>query len=128
MTTNPIEPRPTPAEPVEELAAERVPRADASRPPARLGPFPLAWVVALLADFFQIVAFPFFVAGGASPVNDVLDVVVAAVLIKLMGWHWAFLPSLIAELIPGLDLVPTWTAAVFIASRAPRGNKGAAAR
>jgi hypothetical protein len=32
---------------------------------------------------------------------------------KLLGWHWAFLPTFAAELIPGLDLVPTWTAAVF---------------
>jgi hypothetical protein len=89
---------------------------------------PLAWVVALVADFFQIVAFPFFVAGGASPANDALDVVVDAVLIKLLGWHWAFLPSLIAELIPGLDLVPTWTAAVFIATRARRGKPAASTR
>jgi hypothetical protein len=34
-----------------------------------------------------------------------------------LGWHWAFLPTLAAELIPGLDLFPTWTAAVFFVTR-----------
>jgi hypothetical protein len=33
-------------------------------------------------------------------------------LIRLTGWHWEFLPSFIAELVPGLDLVPFWTLAV----------------
>jgi hypothetical protein len=35
----------------------------------------------------------------------------------LLGWHWAFVPSFLAELVPGLDLVPTWTLAVLIATR-----------
>ncbi len=107
---------------VEELAAERRPHpASASATtPSRRGVPIAAWIVALGADFAQIVAFPLFIAGAASPVNDVLDVVVAAILIKLVGWHWAFLPSLIAELIPGLDLVPTWTVAMWIASRRTR--------
>jgi hypothetical protein len=42
---------------------------------------------------------------------------VGAILIKLLGWHWAFLPTFAAELVPGLDLFPTWTAAVFFATR-----------
>jgi hypothetical protein len=35
----------------------------------------------------------------------------------LIGWHWAFLPTFVSELIPLWDLVPTWTAAVFFATR-----------
>jgi hypothetical protein len=31
--------------------------------------------------------------------------------------HWAFLPTLLAELAPGFDLFPTWTAAVFYVTR-----------
>src|SRR5262245_50213944 len=77
----------------------------------------LAWLVAIAADALQIVGFPMFVEGGASPADAVLDVAVAAVLTKLLGWHWAFLPSLVAELIPGVDLFPTWTAAVFFVTR-----------
>jgi len=77
----------------------------------------LAWLVAIAADALQIIGFPIFVEGGASPADAVLDVAVAAVLTKLLGWHWAFLPSLMAELIPGVDLFPTWTAAVFFVTR-----------
>ena len=77
----------------------------------------LAWVVALGADALQIVAFPFFAEGAVSPADSVLDLIVAAVLIRLLGWHWAFLPSLAAELIPGVDLFPTWTAAVWFVTR-----------
>ncbi|HMF90145.1 MAG TPA: hypothetical protein VKL40_05845 [Candidatus Angelobacter sp.] len=77
----------------------------------------LAWLVAIIADGLQIVGFPMFVEGGASPADAVLDLAVAAVLTKLLGWHWAFLPSLVAELIPGVDLFPTWTAAVFFVTR-----------
>ncbi len=77
----------------------------------------LAWTVALLADALQLGLFPLFAGGALSPANDVLDFVVAAVLIRALGWHWAFLPSVVAELVPGLDLIPTWTAAVFIATR-----------
>ncbi len=73
----------------------------------------LAWAIAIVADTLQIAAFPFFAEGGISPLDTGLDLVVAAVLTKLLGWHWAFLPTFTAELIPGLDLVPTWTAAVF---------------
>jgi hypothetical protein len=44
----------------------------------------------------------------------VLDLAVAAVLIKLLGFHWVFLPTLAAEAVPALDLAPTWTAAVLV--------------
>ena len=81
-----------------------------------------ARVVAIAADVVQIAGFPLFVSGAASPLDDVLDVVVAAVLTWLVGWHWSFLPSFAAELVPGLDLVPTWTAAVFFATRSGRGR------
>ena len=72
-----------------------------------------AWVVAIAADAIQLAAMPLFVAGGISPADVGLDLIVAFILIRLLGWHWAFLPSLMAELVPGLDLFPTWTAALF---------------
>jgi hypothetical protein len=73
----------------------------------------LARTIALAADFIQILVFPAFFGGAASPADDVLDLVVAAALIWLLGWRWALLPTLVAELVPVLDLFPTWTAAVF---------------
>lgn len=76
-----------------------------------------ARLLAIGADVAQIVVFPMFAGGVLSPWDDGLDLVVAAILTRLLGWHWAFLPTFFAELVPGLDLVPTWTAAVFFATR-----------
>jgi len=76
-----------------------------------------AWFVAIMADAIQLVGMPLFVEGGFSPLDTALDVIVGGILIKLLGWHWAFLPTFAAELVPGLDLFPTWTAAVFFATR-----------
>lgn len=79
-----------------------------------------ARAIAIAADFLQIVVFPAFSEGGVSPLDAGLDVAVAGLMTVLVGWHWAFLPSFAAELVPFLDLVPTWTAAVFIATRPSR--------
>jgi hypothetical protein len=76
--------------------------------------------VALGADAVQIAIAPLFGEGFASPFNDVLDLAVAAILIKLLGFHWAFLPTLAAEAMPALDLAPTWTAAVLLVTGSPR--------
>jgi hypothetical protein len=77
----------------------------------------LAWLIAIIADALQIVAFPLFAEGGVSPMDTALDLVVAVIMTRLLGWHWAFLPTMLAEAIPGLDLFPTWTAAVFYVTR-----------
>jgi hypothetical protein len=42
----------------------------------------------------------------------VLDFGIGALMIYLLGWHWEFLPSFVAKLVPGVDLVPFWTMAV----------------
>ena len=68
----------------------------------------------------QIAIAPLFGEGFASPFNDVLDLAVAAILVKLLGFHWAFLPALAAEAIPALDLAPTWTAAVLLVTGSRR--------
>ena len=77
----------------------------------------LAWAIAIAADTLQIAAFPLFAEGGMSPADSLLDLVVGFMMIRLLGWHWAFLPTLAAELIPGADLFPTWTAAVWFVTR-----------
>ena len=74
--------------------------------------FRAALILALAADALQMFGFPFFVEGALSPADDALDVAVAAVLVHLLGWHWEFLPTFFAELVPGVDLVPFWTLAV----------------
>ena len=74
--------------------------------------FKTAMLVAVLADALQLVIFPLFVAGAISPADDLLDLGVGAVMIHLLGWHWEFLPSFFAKLVPGVDLVPFWSMAV----------------
>ena len=74
--------------------------------------FQAAMVLAIVADALQIVVFPLFVQGALSPADDMLDFGVAAVLVHLLGWHWEFLPSFLAKLVPGVDLFPFWTMAV----------------
>jgi hypothetical protein len=69
-------------------------------------------ILAVIADVLQIVVFPIFIVGVESPADDVLDVGIGAVLVYLLGWHWEFLPSFVAKLVPGVDLVPFWTLAV----------------
>ena len=69
-------------------------------------------LLAIVADALQIFVFPLFAEGALSPADDVLDVLVALILVQLLGWHWEFLPAFAGELVPGLDLVPFWTMAV----------------
>jgi hypothetical protein len=78
------------------------------------------WVARALAvavDAIQIFAVPAFFGGAASPVNDALDLAAGVGFVLLLGWHIAFLPTFIAELVPVLDLVPSWTAAVLFVTR-----------
>jgi hypothetical protein len=74
--------------------------------------FQTAMVLAIVADALQIVVFPLFVQGALSPADDILDLGIGAAMINLLGWHWEFLPSFLAKLVPGVDLVPFWTLAV----------------
>ena len=74
--------------------------------------FKTAMVIAIIADALQIAVLPLFVEGALSPADDILDLAVGAAMVNLVGWHWEFLPSFLAKLVPGVDLVPFWTLAV----------------
>lgn len=76
-----------------------------------------ARVLAVVADAVQLGLLPLFAPGATSPVNDALDVAVGAAMIALVGWNWVFLPTFLTELVPFVDLAPTWTVAAFIATR-----------
>jgi hypothetical protein len=77
----------------------------------------LARGVAVAADLVQIVFFPAFSEGFVSPLDVVVDIVVAVLLTFLIGWNIAFIPSFIIKAVPFADLAPTWTAAVLFATR-----------
>lgn len=73
--------------------------------------------IAVGADVLQILIVPATFGGAVSPVNDVIDVVTAVVMVSLLGWHPALLPTFVAELIPFVGLFPTWTAAALFVTR-----------
>jgi hypothetical protein len=89
--------------------------------------FRAAMILAIIADALQIVIFPAFVEGALSPADDILDLAVGGMLVHLLGWHWEFLPSFFAKLVPGVDLVPFWTMAVANVYRKSKREAVAAA-
>jgi hypothetical protein len=77
----------------------------------------MARIIAISADLLQIGLFPLFGEGFISPLADALDLVVCGLLTALVGWHFAFLPSFVVKVLPVMDLAPTWTIAILIATR-----------
>ena len=129
MSEGPIEPGRVSERPVEvadATPAEPVPGSgsvERSRPiltgMARLAAFGIAFV----ADAIQFVLFPLFgIVGSQFPVV-IIDIVTAIILWRLVGWHWAFLPTCVAEVVPFVDLFPTWTLAVAFVMRGKKTAK-----
>lgn len=82
----------------------------------------IARAIALTADLLQIGLLPLIGGRIMSPVDEILDLAIAATLIWLIGWHVAFLPTLMVELLPVADVFPTWTVAVFFVTRGGAGD------
>ena len=75
-----------------------------------------ARAVAIGVDLIQI-GFPYiFGPGFLSPFDDALDIATCLLLTVLVGWHIAFLPTFLMELLPLGSLAPSWTIAVCIAT------------
>lgn len=82
----------------------------------------IAGIIAVIADIVQWLLIPAFSElGFLSPVNDILDAAVAMVMVWLLGFHWVFVPSAIGKLVPGVDMMPFWTGAVFFVSVGQNG-------
>jgi hypothetical protein len=77
----------------------------------------IARTVAIAVDLIQIALAPMFAEGFLAPFDPVLDVATAIIMIALLGWHIAFVPTFIVEFLPFADLAPTWTIAVLIVTR-----------
>lgn len=82
----------------------------------------IARAVGIIADTVQLALFPLFVEGFTSAFNDVLDVVVCILLVSLIGWSPLFVPTFLVEMLPFGDLAPSWTIAVFMATRSRRSD------
>jgi hypothetical protein len=85
---------------------------DASQPVSRKRKA-LALAIAAAADVLQVVLFPAFIEGAASPFDDALDAVTAVALLIVLGFRWRLAFALAAELVPGVALFPSWTAVVL---------------
>ena len=72
-----------------------------------------ALLIAACADLVQGVLLPFVVEGGLSPVAWVVDIAAAIGLLLVVGFKARLVVAFLAELVPGLDLFPTWTAMVL---------------
>jgi hypothetical protein len=76
----------------------------------------LAYAIAIIADLleFPITAAEMTILG--APAGEgatcILDCIVMGAMTKLLGFHWAFVPSFLVETVPGLDLLPTWVGCV----------------
>jgi hypothetical protein len=70
----------------------------------------LACAVSLAVDGLQLLLGPF----GWWGVDEGLDIVAMFLLTLTIGFHPLFLPTFVAEFIPGVDLLPTWTACTFM--------------
>lgn len=89
----------------------------------------IALAVAAAADLVQLVLMPMFVEGALSPFQDALDVVTAVVLVAVLGFRWRLALAFATELIPGVDLFPTWLAVVAsLPTAAPAAEPAAPAK
>ena len=69
-----------------------------------------AFIVAVLTDLMQMVLGPF----GWVLLDQALDGIAMVLTIAFIGFHPLLLPTFVLELLPGVDLVPTWTASVAL--------------
>ena len=70
----------------------------------------LAFGTAIAADIIQVSLGPL----GFSFADELLDVAVMIALVRLIGFHPLLLPTFLIELVPVVDLAPTWTACVAV--------------
>ncbi len=109
----------------EPIEPERLPERPATAGPASSAPSTWlthgrrkrAWTIARAVDGLQIAIFPLLGWGALSPLMNGLDVITGILLWRLVGWHLAFLPTFVAELLPFVDLFPSWTLAVAFVLR-----------
>jgi hypothetical protein len=68
----------------------------------------LAFAVAMAADFIQLALGPL----GWTFVDEVIDVFTMLMATLLLGFHPLLLPTFFLELLPIVDMLPTWTGCV----------------
>ncbi len=82
----------------------------------------LALALAIVVDAIQLPLQGASLTGiGTLPAEAIdlaIDAATALIISRLIGFHWALLPTLALELIPFVDLAPTWFVCVsYVISR-----------
>jgi hypothetical protein len=88
------------------------------KPPITRGQKRLALAVAGTVDLLQIALLPLLGLGYA--LDDALDVLAVFVLMGVCGFKWQFVAAFLLELVPVVDIFPTWTA---LALTLPTGDR-----
>lgn len=88
------------------------------QPPLTPSHIRTAYAVAVATDALQLMLGPF----GWAFADEILDIVAALVMWRLLGFHLLLLPTFVIEFLPVTDLLPTWTGcvALVVASRKQR--------
>lgn len=69
-----------------------------------------AYAVAITTDVLQFVLGPL----GWAFTDEILDVIALIATTRLLGFHPLLLPTFILELVPLVDMLPTWTGCVAL--------------
>ena len=69
-----------------------------------------AYAVAIATDVLQFGLGPF----GWAFADEILDVIALIATTSLLGFHPLLLPTFVLEVIPVLDVLPTWTGCVAL--------------
>lgn len=69
-----------------------------------------AYTIAIATDLVQFGLGPF----GWTFADEILDVVALIATTKLLGFHPLLLPTFLLELLPVIDVLPTWTGCVAL--------------
>ena len=85
-----------------------------------------AYAIAIAVDALEFVLGPV----GWAFSDEILDVVALIATTKLLGFHPLLLPTFILEMLPVMDMLPTWTGCVALVvalrkkQRPPTGDAG----
>ena len=66
--------------------------------------------IAVVSDGLQLLLGPLGWAG----IDEVIDVLTMILLSATIGFHPLFLPTFVAEFLPMVDMLPTWTACTMV--------------
>jgi hypothetical protein len=69
-----------------------------------------AYAVAIATDVLQFVLGPL----GWAFSDEILDVIALVATTRLLGFHPLLLPTFVVELLPIVDMLPTWTGCVAL--------------